>query len=473
MVISKFSSSKSNESGGLDPVIEKHLAKSQRALQLLRRRIATVWLALAVLVGVGLLLFSAIDWITEDGFIICHFVLECLFQVLVFISLAPLADDEFFCRCALTVDVFVLCFAKMNDWSRIAAHFRDLSLSHVNMGPMQGLTFLVILDVIRCTCFLLCVLWVMSSASAGKVQQRTWAILRLQAFLACVHGIVCILPGVVHSRDSQHVCCVLGGLILLVIVSCPQWQQGVQQRMLAWMTRRAANQGAASIACLIGPCRPGEAICQAKQRFRCISVDQLDESVLADNCPNSAHGALAVPCSLGRCDAFLSHSWQDDGNAKWRALQRWREAFVAEHGREPLIWFDKCCIDQGNINLDLRCLPIFLKGCSSLVVLCGPTYLGRLWCILEIFTYVHMGGSIDDIKIVPVLRDSCELEDDEAIAASFDTFDARECKCSCPEDKQRMLAVFEAAYGSMQAFNAVVKAITGQIGRSRSREFIP
>lgn len=45
----------------------------------------------------------------------------------------------------------------------------------------------------------------------------------------------------------------------------------------------------------------------------------------------------------------------------------------------PEVWIDKCCIDQRNIEKDLRCLPVFLSGCRRLVVFCGPTYLSRLW----------------------------------------------------------------------------------------------
>merc|ERR1719188_2347928 len=96
---------------------------------------------------------------------------------------------------------------------------------------------------------------------------------------------------------------------------------------------------------------------------------------------------------LHRCDAFVSHSWSDNAEEKWAAMQRWRDGFLSLESREPTIWFDKCCIDQRNIETDLRCLPIFLSGCRRLVVFCGPTYLSRLWCIMELFTFVHMGGS--------------------------------------------------------------------------------
>merc|ERR1712014_163958 len=102
--------------------------------------------------------------------------------------------------------------------------------------------------------------------------------------------------------------------------------------------------GAASIACLIGHCEPCEAMAQARQRFRCVSLDSVDHEVMANNTPDPAQSALSSPCVLGCCDAFISHSWHDDGSAKHAAPQRWRETFVRRNGREPTVWLDKCCI---------------------------------------------------------------------------------------------------------------------------------
>jgi len=189
---------------------------------------------------------------------------------------------------------------------------------------------------------------------------------------------------------------------------------------------------------------------------------------LISNLPNPELGALASPCALGACDAFLSHSWHDDAHAKWSALQAWGDEFVRQHGRQPSLWFDKCCIDQRRIDEDLRCLPIFLKGCKRLVVLCGPTYVSRLWCILEVFTHVHMGGSPGDIEMVQVLREGFELEDASAVEACFNAFDVQACQCFDPADKHRMLALIEASFGSVRAFSEVVRKITGEVQKQMS-----
>ena len=50
---------------------------------------------------------------------------------------------------------------------------------------------------------------------------------------------------------------------------------------------------------------------------------------------------------------------------------------------------DKACIDQSNIEQSLACLPVFLAGCQMLLVVAGPTYCSRLWCVMELFTFAR------------------------------------------------------------------------------------
>jgi len=52
-----------------------------------------------------------------------------------------------------------------------------------------------------------------------------------------------------------------------------------------------------------------------------------------------------------------SHSWSDNGVAKHAALQSWGAEFKREHGREPLVWFDRACIDQQKIEESLSGIP--------------------------------------------------------------------------------------------------------------------
>ena len=50
---------------------------------------------------------------------------------------------------------------------------------------------------------------------------------------------------------------------------------------------------------------------------------------------------------------------------------------------------DKACIDQNSIQQSLACLPVFLAGCQTLLVVAGSNYCSRLWCVMELFTFVR------------------------------------------------------------------------------------
>ena len=72
------------------------------------------------------------------------------------------------------------------------------------------------------------------------------------------------------------------------------------------------------------------------------------------------------------------------------------------------VWLDKGCIDQQNIDASLAALPLYLAGCDRLVVVAGSTYASRLWCVIEIFTFLFMGGSRDRIDVLPIGDDTME-----------------------------------------------------------------
>lgn len=222
------------------------------------------------------------------------------------------------------------------------------------------------------------------------------------------------------------------------------------------MQQRAAVQAAASLASVMGRCAADDLINQAKASFRAVQLCDLRFDVFSDQAPNEAHSKLSQPCVWGECDAFLTHSWSEDPLAKWAELQNWRSEFVAKHGREPSVWFDKCCIDQQNIDSELRCLPIFVAGCSRMVVLCGPTYLSRMWCVLELFISKCTGGTITEV--LPVLRKGRETEDLAAVRGAFAAFDVRECNCADAGIKQRLLGLIETVYGSIHSFNEAARA---------------
>ena len=107
-----------------------------------------------------------------------------------------------------------------------------------------------------------------------------------------------------------------------------------------------------------------------------------------------------------------------------------------------MFWLDKACIDQDNISASLACLPIYLSGCRKLLIVAGPTYTSRLWCLMEIFTYCKFNGSPEDVTLCPI---------DEIVHDTLETFDAAKAQCHLPGDRHRLLAVVESGFGDFTA----------------------
>lgn len=244
----------------------------------------------------------------------------------------------------------------------------------------------------------------------------------------------------------------------------PRMRQWLHLRLERTFGSRRKLVAATDIASLVGECSPREVLAQAKSRFRCIGLDELSVQDISDNRPNEVLYGLTDPCTFGHCDAFISHAWSDDGAAKWAAMQSWRSAFMSVNKREPRIWFDKCCIEQSSIDTYLRALPIFLYGCRKLVLLCGTNYLSRLWCLMELCTYVHVGSRLEDIELVLVLKEGSQEEDRRAIEFAFETFDARLCTCFDAVDRVRILSVIDTTFGSLDGFNEAVRPILRAAG---------
>jgi len=86
-----------------------------------------------------------------------------------------------------------------------------------------------------------------------------------------------------------------------------------------------------------------------------------------------------------------------------------------------------------------------------MVVFVGESYFRRMWCMLELFTYVRSGGTVGRIKLKPL-----HAEKAESVIA---TLDIGKADCYLREDKQRILAIVESSYGSSSQFNAVCRRI--------------
>jgi hypothetical protein len=71
-----------------------------------------------------------------------------------------------------------------------------------------------------------------------------------------------------------------------------------------------------------------------------------------------------------------------------------RRRFKLENEREPLVWFDKYCIDQNAIDQSIRRLPIFVVASKKFFVLFGESYAVRSYASRPLthacaFTHSH------------------------------------------------------------------------------------
>ena len=71
---------------------------------------------------------------------------------------------------------------------------------------------------------------------------------------------------------------------------------------------------------------------------------------------------------------------------------------------------------------------------------------------MELFTYLRMGGERDHV-IVRL------LDDGKSLAQLLSKFDAGKAKCFLDGDRQKLLAVIEASFGTFAPFNKIVRGI--------------
>lgn len=253
---------------------------------------------------------------------------------------------------------------------------------------------------------------------------------------------------------------------------------GFRTMVQGWLASKGeAVAAAASVAAIMGGYSPEELQAKAYSTLKAVNLGEVTKEEMAENTPNPEFAQKAKPAHVGNIDAFLSHSWHDNAESKWQALQEWRAEFKALHGREPTVWIDKFCIDQNNIEDNLACLPIFLASCQRLLVLCGSTYFLRMWCVIELFIFHQMGGKLQNIRCMLVespsfeksettslalSEQSTQLEEGEgspAILKLLKVFDVRKATCFLEADADRLRDVIEAGFGTSRKFNKVIRRL--------------
>merc|ERR1712150_140697 len=236
--------------------------------------------------------------------------------------------------------------------------------------------------------------------------------------------------------------------LLAVFVSRP----GRRTRIQGWLALRGKDIGAAAaVAALMSGYSAGAVEKEARDCFHYILWGRVTYEVMVNDA-QTLDGNAAVDRTLysnlsqkalaGEVDAFISHSWHDDAADKWEKLESWCQLFERRFHAEPKLWIDKYCINQNDLTSSLRSLPVFLAGCKRLVILWGPTYSTRLWCVLEVFVYRMMQGSASNITVIPT--DGMTFE---TIHAQLESLSMQHIKAFSERDLDRLLGVMEAAAG--------------------------
>jgi len=435
--------------------IRQRIDSGQKELSKIRYRFGAVLLFLAALSG------FVHDWIyyfalrrskthaCEES--VTLMIEEVLLSTLaycriIFPALAPLANDRCFTRLALVID-------------SVSLLFYDCLYLYVYKPTMNDFLHHLSIYFAPDVGFVLGAMYAFSRTSASIMKKCMWRNLQIWIFLNVPLSVLDAVTKTRRCHRPKGWLWVFCQLVLFALIYWPPARHKARKYLGHILVTKSANRAAASIAGLVGACSAREVLLEAQARFKSLRLADLPVATLLSNAPDPSLAWITMPTRLGLCDAFVSHSWHDDAASKWTAMQCWREAFCKEKGREPTIWFDKCCIDQASIERDLRCLPVFLSGCKRLVVFAGTTYLTRLWCVIELFTFVHMGGCLTNVQFIPVVRPDHEVEDLKAIRFSFTNFDVRNCTCFLQEDKGRMLSIITAIYGELDEFNKAVRPI--------------
>ena len=87
-------------------------------------------------------------------------------------------------------------------------------------------------------------------------------------------------------------------------------------------------------------------------------------------------------------------------------------------------------------------------------MLVGPTYTTRLWCVMEVFVFMRikdLSATDDSALVIKFLGNEVAL-----FVLHLSHFDAAKAQCRYDRDRQRLLAVIEASFGTAAPFNQLV-----------------
>lgn len=207
----------------------------------------------------------------------------------------------------------------------------------------------------------------------------------------------------------------------------------------------------------------------ASNNLRCIEWLNMSEELFTKSVRDSTATSLY---SLSRplsgketISFFISHAWDDDGKQKYQKLKVVAESFKSKYGQYPTFWFDKVCFDQNNISDGLKVLPINVMVCNKVLVLYGPSYPTRLWCIWELFVLFSFADTKEAVRRLQL----CPLVEGADLSKNLSTFDVNQAHCYDPNEENKLRKVISAssgAQGDVNEFNLKIQKLALHIQKS-------
>ena len=215
---------------------------------------------------------------------------------------------------------------------------------------------------------------------------------------------------------------------------------------------------------LMGEEEPSVVYERACATFYGVPMRDLTQSLFSETSrPEELHSKRR-PLKLGECDGFVSHSWRDNWRDKHEALTRWAsEAPRAPGNSDTFVWWDRACIlaSRSQLPQALSCLPFYIAGCHRLVILAGPTFTQRLWCVMELFIFCEVGPGRGCVDVYRLGRPGNSRE----FTNLFHAFEVAHAQCGYVQDKEYFVAIIETAFGGHDSFNAIVCNILMERGK--------
>jgi hypothetical protein len=170
-----------------------------------------------------------------------------------------------------------------------------------------------------------------------------WRIMRTAYVTAGSVSLIALVAELVRGHCSEtdvfRRVLLWGQTLIALLIGALLSMPNVRARTHAFLSVRSEAAAAASGIASVLSGRPiDELASNAARLFRAIRLDLVRYEDLVDATIDPKLESRAQPRDLLDCDAFISHSWSDPPAEKWIALQLWRRQFIADHGREPVVF---------------------------------------------------------------------------------------------------------------------------------------